>query len=160
MKEMCPLFGTVDILFEKHIKGVMSDFIEQNNISKAPRKQFIGGMKGMKIFIHSDLLKYYLEIGLTVTHIYQVVEYKGFEVFKPYADLIMKYRHEALSDPDKIPTAQMYKSLGNAAYESLRMNKFKFHDILYVQGEEKAVQMVNSKMFKNNGFNITTRKYI
>ncbi len=74
------------------------------------------------------------------------------EVFKSYADLIMKYRREALSDPDKIPIVQMYNILGNAAYGSLLMNKFKFHDIRYVQGEEKAVQMVNNKnVFKKMG---------
>ncbi len=89
MMELCPLYGTVDILYDAHIKGVMKDYIDNNHLSKAPRTQLVRGISGKKMMIHSELLKFYLELGLRVTHIYQAIEYKGCDIFKPFADLIM-----------------------------------------------------------------------
>jgi hypothetical protein len=113
MKELCPIYGTVDISIN-HINGVMKDFIEENSISTKPRRQLVGALEGKKMMIHTDLLKYYIDLGISVTHIYQVVEYRSCRVFKPFSDLIMKYRREALQDEDKVPLAQMFKIIGNS----------------------------------------------
>ena len=113
LMEMCPLFGTAVITYD-HISGIMKDFINENNISKAPRKQLVGALTGKKIMLHSSLLKFYLEIGLHVTHIHQVVEYVGFRVFKPFSDMVMNLRRQASVDPEKAPLAQMFKIIGNS----------------------------------------------
>ncbi len=105
-------------------------------------------MSGKKMMIHTELLKFYLELGLSVTHIYQAIEYKGCDVFKPFADLIMGYRREALRDSDMVPKVQMYKTLGNSAYGSLLIYKFKFLDIHYLQGDRRVLHIVNCKRFK------------
>jgi uncharacterized Zn-finger protein len=113
LKEMCPLFGTAEIKYDD-ISGVMKTFMEENNISKAPRRQLVATLSGKQIMLHSSLLKFYLEIGLHVTRIYQVVEYVGYPVFKPFSDMIMKYRREASQDVEKAPLAQMFKIIGNS----------------------------------------------
>ena len=113
LMEMCPIFGTANIE-EKHISGVMGTFMSDNNISKKPRRQLLGTLSGKQMMLHSSLLKFYLDIGLHVTHVYQVVEYVGNRVFKPFSDMIMKYRREASLDPEKAPLAQMFKVIGNS----------------------------------------------
>jgi hypothetical protein len=80
LMEMCPIFGTADITYD-HAPKIMKDFMTANNISKTPRRQLIGTLSGKKMMIHTHLLKFYMEIGLTVTHVYQVVEYSGHRVF-------------------------------------------------------------------------------
>ncbi len=147
MEELCPLYGTVDISYDVDISGVMKTFVDDNHFSKAPQTQLAGTMVGKKIIIHSDLLKFYLELGLSDTYVYQAIEYKGNSVFKPFADLIIGYRKDVLRDSDMKPIAQMYQTLRNSEYGSLLMNKFNFRDIHYYQGEYRAFQMVNCKTF-------------
>ena len=88
--------------------------MEENNITKTPRKQLVAALSGKKLMLHTSLLKFYLEIGLHITHIYQIVEYTGSRVFKPFADMIMGLRREASEDPEKTPLAQMFKIIGNS----------------------------------------------
>jgi hypothetical protein len=127
LKELCPIYGTVDIS-ANHIEGVMKDFIKENNISTKPRRQLVGALEGKKIMIHTELLKYYMELGIYVSHIYQVVEYKSCRVFKPFSDLIMKYRREALQDEDKAPLAQMFKVIGNSG----NYTSYQYTEIIFI----------------------------
>ena len=71
--EMCPIFNNIEISRED-IDQIMQTFTEEENIMSQPRRSLIGSYFGKKILLASPLIKCYLERGLEVTHIYQVVE--------------------------------------------------------------------------------------
>ena len=48
---------------------------EEHNIMAKPRRSLVGSMKGEKILLATTLLKWYLEHGLEVTKVHQVVEF-------------------------------------------------------------------------------------
>ena len=70
----------------------MKSFAEQDKVMCCPR--LIGSYFGEKILLASPLIKWYLEHGLEVTHIYQVVEYTPVPCFQPFG--------KAVSDAKKL----------------------------------------------------------
>ena len=71
---MCPIFKNTEISCED-IGDFMRKFAELNDLMPRPCCSLIGSYFGEKILLATPLLKWFLENGLEVTRIYQVVEY-------------------------------------------------------------------------------------
>ena len=54
----------------------MKDFAEKLGITSTPRRSIIGSLHGKHMLLATPLLKWYLEHGLEVTHVYQVCKVK------------------------------------------------------------------------------------
>ena len=72
--EMCPIFKNTEISRDD-IGDFMQTNAEEHNIMAQPRRSLVGSMKGEKILLATTLLKWYLEHGLEVTKVHQVVEF-------------------------------------------------------------------------------------
>ena len=66
-----------------------------------PHRSLIGSLKGDKILLASPLLKWYLEHGLEVTKVHQVVEFTSEPCFKRFGDAISNTRPAGDADPGK-----------------------------------------------------------
>lgn len=82
-EEMAPLFCTSDIPFEA-IGPHMQQHVRENGLSEKPRRLLVGGMKARKLLLASSLLQWYLQHGLEVKHIYQVIEYTPMKCFQSF----------------------------------------------------------------------------
>ncbi|CAB4021097.1 Zinc finger and SCAN domain-containing 22, partial [Paramuricea clavata] len=111
-KEMCPIFKNTEIRRED-IGEFMKSYAEENNIMPRPRRSLIGSMIGKKIMLATPLLKWYLEHGLEVTHVYQIVEYTPKPCFKPFGDAVSDARRAGDADPSKAIIADTMKLVGN-----------------------------------------------
>ena len=65
----------------------MKAYAEEHNIMAQPPRSLIGSMKGEKILLATPLLKWYLEHGLEVTKVHQVVEFTLSPVLNPLETL-------------------------------------------------------------------------
>ena len=146
--EMSPLFCTTSVSLEE-ISNSMKTYVEDNAMSKKPRKLLVGGMKARKILIATPLLKWYLEHGLVVTDIYKVIEYIPSACFKNFQDKVSNARRQGDADPSTSIIADTMKLLGNSGYGSLIMNKERHQNVQYVQGEASAKLHINQAHFKN-----------
>lgn len=113
-----------------------------------PRRLLVGGLRAKQILLATPLLKWYLDHGLEVTKVYQVVEYTPCRVFKGFADMVTKARREGDEHPNKAIIADTMKLLGNSAYGSQILDKEKHMDVKYVVGERKARMKVNEPQFR------------
>ena len=145
--EMSPLFCTSDIDFD-HMGEHLKQFIEEHNLSKKPRRLLVGGMKAEKILLHSTLLKWYIDHGMKVTDVFEVIEFIPLKCFEKFADTVVEARRAASIDPTKSVIAQTWKSLGNSAFGSVIMNKTKHRDIKYLKGKLNAAVIVNDNRFR------------
>ena len=75
LQEMSPLFCTTDIPFDV-IREHMQAHIWEYHLSDSPRRLLAGGMKARQILLATALLQLYLNHGMVVTKIYQVVEFQ------------------------------------------------------------------------------------
>ena len=99
--EMCPIFKNTEIS-RADIGDFMQTYAEEHNIMAQPRRSLIGSMKGEKILLATPLLKWYLEHGLEVTKVHQVIEFTPEPCFKPFGDAVADARRAGDADRRKV----------------------------------------------------------
>lgn len=100
--EMCPIFKNTDISRED-IGDYMKAYAEEHGIMPQPRRSLIESINGEKILLATPLLKWYLEHGLEVTKVHQVVEFTPKPCCKPFGD--------AVSDARRVGDADLSKAI-------------------------------------------------
>ena len=121
---MCPIFKNVDIPCEA-IGEHMQNFVIANRLSQKPRRSLIGSMFGNNIMLTTPLLRWYIEHGLQVTDVYEVVEYIPKKRFQSFADSVSDARREGDRDRAKKIIAETKKLHGNSGYGTCLTNKEK-----------------------------------
>jgi hypothetical protein len=107
----------------------------------------IGSYFGDKVLVLTTLLKWYLEKGLIITKIYQIIQFKPVTCFAHFGKAVCEARRAGDKDESKKLISETAKLSGNVIYGTTITNKKKFTDIKYVSSPEKASKLVNSKRF-------------
>ena len=105
---MCPIFKNTEISCDD-IGEYVKAYAEENKIVARPHRSFIGSMKRKKIQLDTTLLKWYLEHGLEVTKVHQVVKFTPDQCFKPFGDAVSDARREGDADLSKAIIANTMK---------------------------------------------------
>ena len=95
--EMPPIFKNVS-LDRAHLSEHMQQFAETEGYLKRPQRYLIGSMYGTKILLLTELLKWYLEQGLVVDKIYQVIEFEKAPILKPFGESVTAARRAGDTD--------------------------------------------------------------
>ena len=146
-EEMSPLFCTTDVPFDI-IGEHMQDHVRRFQLSEKPRRLLVGGMRARQMLIATPLLKWYLEHGMAVTKIYQVVEYTPHRCFRDFVQEVSDNRRLGDAHPDKAIIADTSKLHGNSAYGGTIMDQEKFQSVTYVKGEGQVMIEANKPQFK------------
>ena len=146
-EEMPPLFCNTEVRL-KDMGEFMQQFVKDHKLSEKPRRLLIGGMKAEKILLSSHYLKWLLQKGLVVSHIYQVVEFTPKRPFRKFVQEVSDARRAGDVDKDQKIIADTMKLIGNSGYGSLIMDKTKHQDTLYAQGRGAAQLKINEPCFK------------
>ena len=72
-------------------------------------RSLLENMKGEKILLATPLLKWYLEHGLEVTKVHQVIEFTPEPCFKLFGDAVSDARRAGDADPSKAIIADTMK---------------------------------------------------
>ena len=145
--EMSPLFCTVNIPFDI-IGEHMQEHVRKHNLSQEPRRLLVGGTKARRILLASPLLKWYLEHGLVVSHVYQVLEFSPNQCFKSFQEQVTEARRRGDCNPDMSIISESMKLVGNAAFGSVLMEKTRHQSIKIAQNENQLLLKVNDPLFK------------
>ena len=145
-EEMSPLFCTTEIPFDA-IGGHMQAHIWEHQLSDHPRRLLVGGMKAQQILLATPLLRWYLNHGMIVTKIYQVVEYRQQRCFQDFVKEVSDARRQGDRDPNTAIIADTMKVIGNSGYGSLIMDQTKHRNVQYIQGERDTCLKVNDPLF-------------
>ena len=95
------------------------------------------------------MLKWYLDHGLKVTKIYEVIEFRENACFKEFVAEVTKARREGDERPECSILAETFKLLGNSAFSSLIRNLLKDLHIKYCHGDNEACKYVNDSQFRD-----------
>ena len=144
--EMSPVFKNVQVS-RKELSPHMLRFAEKSGYLKAPQRMLIGSMFGEKILLLSELAKWYLEQGLEITKVYQLVEYRPRCAFAPFGESVSDARRRGDQDPDLELLATTSKLVGNSAYGKTITNKERHRQVTYVDGIEEASARIRSVKF-------------
>ena len=108
-------------------------------------------------FLSTKLIKYYMDHGLIISDVKEVVIFCISKPFKSFVDLVSKKRKQQRADPRTKILADMYKILLSALHGSFLMRCDKHQRITIVKDDYQASLSVNYKTFKalhplGNGF--------
>ena len=125
----------------------MQEYAKEHNIKDIPCPLLIGSYFGKKIGLSTPLLKWYLNHGLVITHIYTVVEYIPNAAFNSFMTQVAQARLDGDRDNDKALIAETMKLIGNSSYGKLVTNKEKHHDIVYVNESEIGIEIMDEHFY-------------
>jgi G:T-mismatch repair DNA endonuclease (very short patch repair protein) len=144
--EMPPIFKNIE-LSREHLSDHMRQFAEDNDHLLRPQRCLIGSMKGEKILLLSDLLRWYMEHGLVVTKVYQVVEYETRPIFKNFSKSVSDTRRLGDVDASLKLLANTAKLIGNSLYGKTITDKTRHRNVTYTLDDNKASLNVRSNFF-------------
>ena len=104
-------------------------------------------MKARQVLLATPLLRWYLNHGMTVTKVYQVVEFQSQRCFRDFVREVSDARRQVDLDPNTAIIANTMKVIGNSGYGSLIMDKTKHREIMYVQGKNATCLKLNDPLF-------------
>ena len=92
----------------------MRAHVWEYQLSDKPRRLLVGGTKARQILLATPLLKFYLDHGLRVTKIYQVVEYRKMACFESFVQEVSDARRAGDASKDMAIIADTMKLIGNS----------------------------------------------
>jgi G:T-mismatch repair DNA endonuclease (very short patch repair protein) len=144
--EMCPIFKNVE-LTRDHLSPSMREFAETEGFLVHPQRSLVGSMFGEKVLLLSTLAKWYLEHGLIITKIYQLIEYTPRRVFKGFGDSVSDARRLGDIDPEQELIALTNKLIGNASYGKTITEKTRHRRVKYVDGDVETSLAIRGNKF-------------
>ena len=160
--EMQPVFKNVTVTRDD-IGPFMRQYAEENDIMSVPRRMLVGSFHGDKLLLATPLLRWYLEHGLVVDRVYQIIEYKRNLCFRHFAESVSAARRNGDVDPEKTIIADTMKLLGNSAYGKTVTNIDRHRDVRYCT-EVGTSSCINNKRFRqldvvtDDAYEITSSK--
>ena len=103
-------------------------------------------MRRRHILVATPLLKWYLERGMVVNKIYQIVEFTPHRCFQDFVKEVSDGRRLGDAHPDKAITGDTKKMEGNSAHGGTIMDQENFQLVKYVQG--RIILEANRPQFK------------
>ena len=146
--QMAPIFLKTKIQFSD-ISPLMQEYIVDNNLSKAPRRQLVGGLRCEKTIFNTNLIRYYLNLGMELTETFMLIEYTPKISFDKFVSDTKNERIKAAKNPNLSIVANMKKLILNSAYGQLLLSRDKHSNIYYTDDEAKAKMKINQPTFKN-----------
>ena len=83
--EMQPVFKNASVPRDD-IGPFMRQYAEEHDILSKPRVMLVGSFRGVKILLATPLLRWYLEHGLVVDRVYQIIEYEPNPCFRRFGE--------------------------------------------------------------------------
>ena len=122
-----------------HQKHMMQHCID-HHAPTTSRRLLVRGMKARQIFLATPLWQWYLNHGLVVSRLYEIIEFFPVRCFKNFVDQGI--------DPNLVLLGDTFKILLNSSYGSSILNREKFSDTQYIQGHSKVNIEVNKPEFR------------
>ena len=136
-----------NIRLTRHDLGPFMGRYAEEHIVATPRRMLVGSYRGDKIFLATLLLRWYMDHGLEVTHVYQIIKYDPIPCFRRFGDAVSTARREGDVHSHKAIIADTMKLLGNSGYGKTITNVDRHRDVNYCT-EKAASLMVNDRRFR------------
>ena len=144
--EMSPIFTNI-WSSRSDLSPHMKALAEDNGFLKRPQRCLVGSMHAQKTLFLTTLLNWYIEHGLIVTNIHQVVQFHQLTIFESFGESVTQARRNGDVDPDLRLLANNAKLVGNSMYGETIINITTHRDTKYVADDSKASQIVRSAHF-------------
>ena len=148
-EEMAPLFVLKEILDEEIPEHMRRYKEETGRKTVKGTKKLCGVMKAGKILLYTPLIKWYLEHGLKITAIYQLIEYECGKPFEWFPEEVAKARREADKDVSKKILGDTAKLKANSFYGKMIEDKARHNNTVFTTSDTQVEKALRSAYFAN-----------
>jgi hypothetical protein len=161
--EFQPIFKNIDLSLDNCGSQYMQEFAREMNVKSTPQKTTIASYFGDDQLISTPLLVWYLQHGLEVTHISELIQFRRSKCFDAFKNKVANARREGDRNPDSALVANLFKTLGNTSYGKwiTRIADFNTIKLVNARGLDKMVTRPNFKtavQISDDCFEITMQK--
>ena len=146
-------FGEFQPIFKQALVGredigdFMRTYAEKNNLLSQPRQTLVASYHGKQLLLITSLLKWYIEHGLIVDNISQIVEYTPKRCFHAFGEKVTEARREGDKDANKAILAETMKLVRNASYGKCGSRVDRYKHVAYVDNDTADI-LVNEARFR------------
>ena len=144
--EMSPIFKNT-LVGREQLGDNMRKLAEEKGYLNRASRMLIGSMRGDRVLLFSGLARWYLQHGMVITEIYELIQYYPRAVFKEFGESVSNARRAGDADPNKKILADTSKLIGNSCYGKTIVNKDKHREVIYVEGDSNASDLVSQARF-------------
>ena len=144
--EMQPVFKNVAQTLDD-LGPFMRRYAKDHDIKTRPQRILVGSFHGDNILLGTPLLRWYMEHGLVVTRVYQVIEHDSNPWFRRFGDSVSAARRVGDAYPHKTIIADSMKLLRNSGYGKPIANVVRHRGVTYCT-EVGASTMINNRRFR------------
>ena len=106
-------------------------------------------MKTRKVFLYTPLVEWYLQHGLRLTAVHQLIEYEPGMPFSWFSEEVTNARREADKDPLEKQLDNIVKLKGNSFYEKMIANLGRHKSTKFTCKEVIVYKALRSPFFDN-----------
>ena len=110
-----------------------------------PTRTIVGADRVKDLLVTSDVVKFWLEVGVRVTRVSQVVEYAALDPMRDTVDELVELRRRGDRDESQAIIAKAAKIILNSIYGRTLMRKDKHTDLRMVNRQGLAYLMTKSR---------------
>ena len=142
--EMPPIFKNIE--YSDELSGeFMKKTITKVRGKYQTSRKLIASLKGDRMVMNSDLLKWLVEKGAVITKVYGIIPAIRGRPFKWFMDWVSDERRKGDTDTKHAIIAEAAKLIGNSSYGRTGMNKNKFSKIRFC--DEKQFNRAKNNYF-------------
>ena len=142
--ELPPIFKNTYVSIDD-LGSHMKKYCIERKLMTQPRRTLISSFYGKEILLATPLLKWYIEHGLKIEKIQQIVEYRPQKCFKNFGDTVTQARIMGDRNQDSSILADTMKLVGNSAYGKTLENLCAHSHNKYVKD---STELVNNPLFR------------
>jgi hypothetical protein len=143
-QEYQPLAKNIDIgTSTEEIGEFMHNHATDIKYPQIKQRTLIASYFAKKILLATPLVKWYLDNGLIITHVYEIIQYKPDKCFKDWVNMVTDGRRLGDVDVTKKIIADLFKLIGNSSYGRLMINRSFFTKVIiatYLQLEKAKIK--------------------
>ena len=162
-EEFPPIFVNQSVGAEG-IPQHMKDYLAKSNRVVLPgQKKLLGVLKAKKVLLYAPLLEWYYEHGLEITAVYRTIDYIPQKIFNWFVQEVANMRRKGDVEAEKALLAEIYKLLGNSAYDKFIEAVERQLKVLYTKDENAVDKHLRSAYFEDlkeigDAYKIESRK--
>ena len=145
--EMSPLFVVQEIL-DRDIPEEIKIYKEKTGRKTVKEtKKLLGVMKAKKILLYTPLIEWYLQHGLRLTAVHQLIEYEPGMPFAWFPEEMANARREADKDPLKKQLGDVVKLKGDSFYGKMIEDLGRHKSTKFTREEASVDKALRSPFF-------------
>ncbi|MCP4393483.1 MAG: hypothetical protein GY804_04345 [Alphaproteobacteria bacterium] len=114
--ELFPLFFHKAEVSREDVGSIMHEYLTRKKLLRKPRMELISSHRGKRLLIATNLVQFYMEMGVKITNIDRLIQYELSGSMNPMVQKAVNLRFKASNDEQKVLGENIFNSHKNLIF--------------------------------------------